>query len=222
MSPGTTDTARGLTVPSQRRRLGVSFGVAAVIGLVASPFLPWQAAVLIGWDALAASYTARIWALITRLDAATTQALATREDNSRTAADVLLVAASVASLVGSAALLVLKTSTNDNNLAVILTIIAVGTVALSWATVHTVFTLRYARLYYTDNTGGIDFSSDDQPDYTDFAYVAFTVGMTFQVSDTDISSRAIRRAILRHALLSYMFGAVILAVTINVLGNLFA
>ena len=142
MSTGTKDTERGLTVPSQRRRLGVSFGAAVVIGLAASPFLPWQAALLIGWDALAASYAARIWALITRLDGATTQDLATREDNSRTAADVLLVAASVASLVGSASLLVLKTSTNDNNLAVLLTIIAVGAVALAWAPVHTVFTLR--------------------------------------------------------------------------------
>jgi uncharacterized membrane protein len=95
-------------------------------------------------------------------------------------------------------------------------------VAVSWAVVHTVFTLRYAHLYFEDPVGGIDFSSDADPDYRDFAYVAFTVGMTFQVSDTEIAKRTIRRAVLAHALLSYLFGAVILAVVINVLGGLFS
>ncbi len=91
---------------------------------------------------------------------------------------------------------------------------------LSWAVVHTVFTLRYAHEYYAAPSGGIDFKNDAPPDYQDFAYVAFTVGMTFQVSDTDVQKRVIRRTILRHALLSYLFGAVILAVTINVVANL--
>jgi len=69
--------------------------------------------------------------------------------------------------------------------------------------------------------GGIDFKTDDeQPDYRDFAYVAFTVGMTFQISDTDIQTRVIRRTVLRHALLAYLFGAVILAVAINLIANL--
>ena len=68
--------------------------------------------------------------------------------------------------------------------------------------------------------GGIDFKKDDPPDYVDFAYVAFTVGMTFQVSDTDIQLRAIRRAVLGHALLAYVFGTVIIAVTINVIAGL--
>ncbi len=183
---------------------------------------PWQLAILIAWDVLAASFIVRIWWWILQLDGATTEALATREDNSRAGADLLLLAASVASLVGSAAALVLKASTSDTAMAAVLTVAAVATVVLSWATVHTVFTLRYARLYYSTPPGGISFSSDDDPDYADFAYVAFTVGMTFQVSDTDISKRPLRRAILRHALLSYLFGAVILAVTINVLGNLFS
>ncbi len=208
--------------PTQRRRLVASAALGAAVGLVAAFLGPWQLAVILAWDALAVSFTARIWAFVLRLDGDRTAALATREDASRTAADLLLLAASVASLAGSASVLVLKASTNDTTLAVVLTVAAVATVAASWATVHTVFTLRYARLYYSAPVGGIDFSADDAPDYADFAYVAFTVGMTFQVSDTDISKRPLRRAILRHALLSYLFGAVILAVTINVLGNLFA
>ena len=91
---------------------------------------------------------------------------------------------------------------------------------LSWAVVHTVFALRYAHLYYTDTPGGIDFKQEPMPDYHDFAYVAFTVGMTFQVSDTDINTRPMRRAILRHALLSWLFGAIIVAMTINLIAGL--
>jgi len=88
--------------------------------------------------------------------------------------------------------------------------------------VHTVFALRYARLFYADPPGGIDFKNHgtEPPDYRDFAYVAFTIGMTFQVSDTDIQSRIVRRTVLRHALLSFFFGAVILATTVNVIASL--
>jgi uncharacterized membrane protein len=92
-------------------------------------------------------------------------------------------------------------------------------VALSWAAVHTVFALRYAHLFY-GHSGGIDFGSD-APDYRDFAYLAFTIGMTFQVSDTAIGSQEIRRTVLRHALLSYVFSVVIVATTINVIVGLF-
>lgn len=208
--------------PTERRPLSTSTVLGAAVGVAAAFFAPWQLAVILAWDALAVSFTARIWSFVLRLDGERTAALATREDNSRAAADLVLLAASVASLAGSASALVLKASTSNETLAVVLTVAAVATVAASWATVHTVFTLRYARLYYSPPVGGIDFSGDEAPDYADFAYVAFTVGMTFQVSDTDIAKRAMRRAILRHALLSYLFGAVILAVTINVLGNLFA
>ncbi len=92
--------------------------------------------------------------------------------------------------------------------------------SFSWAAVHTVFTLRYASLYHLEG-GGIDFTEGDRlPDYRDFAYVAFTIGMTFQVSDTDLTSFTIRRTALRHALLAYLFGIVIVAITINVVAGL--
>jgi uncharacterized membrane protein len=68
--------------------------------------------------------------------------------------------------------------------------------------------------------GGIAFNEKDPPDYVDFAYVALTIGLTFQVSDTDLSSKQMRRTALRHALLSYLFGAVIVALTINVVASL--
>ena len=81
---------------------------------------------------------------------------------------------------------------------------------VSWFAVHTVFTLRYAHLYYLED-GGIDFHDARDPSYADFAYMAFTVGMTFQVSDTDVTSRRIRASVFRHALLSYVFGIAVIA-----------
>ena len=87
--------------------------------------------------------------------------------------------------------------------------------------VHTVFALRYAHEYYTAPIGGVDFGDDlGKPDYIDFAYLAFTIGMTFQVSDTAVTSRTTRRTVLRHALLAYLFGAIIVAVLVNVIGSL--
>lgn len=91
---------------------------------------------------------------------------------------------------------------------------------LAWGVVHTIFTLRYGRIYYRGPDGGIDFNEKAAPDYGDFAYLAFTIGMTFQVSDTDLTSKAMRRTALRHALISYLFGAVIIGLIINVVASL--
>jgi uncharacterized membrane protein len=99
-------------------------------------------------------------------------------------------------------------------------IVGVLTVAASWFAVHTLFTVHYARLYYSDEPGGIDFHDPNPPRFRDFAYLAFTIGMTFQVSDTEIGLTAIRATVLRHALLSYLLGAVVLAVTINLIAGL--
>jgi uncharacterized membrane protein len=98
--------------------------------------------------------------------------------------------------------------------------VAVVSVALSWGLIHTLFTLRYASLYYWDQEGGIDFNQDEPPRYSDFAYLAFTLGMTFQVSDTNLQSNDIRATALRHGLLSYVFGSVILATLINLIVGL--
>jgi uncharacterized membrane protein len=153
--------------------------------------------------------------MIASLDGQSTERIATREDDSRAAVDVILLLASVASLVGVVAGLA-----HDGGKVSTLTVVAIVTVVLSWLTVHSSFTLRYAHLYYIEPIGGISFGNDQDPDYMDFAYLAFTIGMTFQVSDTEISERAIRRTITRHALLSYLFGTVIVGVAINVVGSL--
>jgi uncharacterized membrane protein len=194
-------------------------GSAGLIVAVAAGLLaPWQVSGLLAWDTGAAIFCAWVWLAVSGADATTTQRIATREDDSRTAADLVLIAASVASLLGVGFAL-LKASGESGSARVMTTTVAVATVALSWLAVHTVFTLRYAHIYYLEG-GGIDFHNDQAPDYGDFAYVAFTLGMTYQVSDTDLTSRRIRTAALRHALLSYLFGIAVIAITINVVAGL--
>jgi uncharacterized membrane protein len=153
------------------------------------------------------------------LDGEQTSRIATMEDNSRALASVVVVAAAVMSLIGDGFAMV-KAKSVDRPLDVALTVATVVTVATAWCTVHTTYLLRYAHLYYRGEEGGIEFHADTKPDYRDFLYLAATVGMTFQVSDTDISDRAIRRTVTHHALVSFVFGTVIIGLTINVMAGL--
>jgi uncharacterized membrane protein len=173
----------------------------------------WKYSALVGWDATAALFSAATWLSVRYMNAADTAAHASREDPSQPISDILLIAASLASLVAVAIVLVAANSAHGSR-RWLLAGLAVASVALSWLLIHTLFTLAYARLYQNGETG-ISFNQDDPPRYTDFAYLAFTIGMTFQVSDTPIRSSSIRAAALRHALLSYLFGAVILGTTVN-------
>ncbi len=195
----------------------VAIGLGVLAALAA--FTPWQVSVLGGWDTTALAFVVIVWFGVRGKDSAATEALAMREDDSRTSADLVLIAASVASLVGVGFAL-LKAAAETGPAHVIIIAVAVVSVVLSWASVHTVFTLRYALLYYTSPRGGVDFNESDQPRYSDFAYLSLTIGMTFQVSDTDLQTKGIRATALRHALLSYLFGAVIIATTINLIAGL--
>ncbi len=213
--PGTSGRAAA-GGPAATTRLLVCAAVGLVIGVVASVGGTWQYGVLAGWMAGAASFVTWVWLTIWPMDPQETAAHAVRDDPARGATDVLVLVAAVASL-GAVTLLLTGGSGGNKDLAAATSLVSV---ALAWGTVHTMFTTRYARLYYTDDAGGIDFNQDDPPQYSDFAYLAFTLGMTFQVSDTDIKSRDIRRTVLRHALLSYLFGVVIIAATINLVAGL--
>jgi uncharacterized membrane protein len=205
----------GLEATSEVSRVLAS----GVIGLVVAAGLvllaPWEVTVLSGWIVAATTFVARVWLRVSRLDGAETATVATREDASQASAHIMVIGASVVSLVGVAVTLA-QASLEAGASKIVLTAAAILTVFASWALVHTVFMLRYAHTYYGRPVGGIDFSSEEDPNYHDFAYLAFTIGMTFQVSDTDLTTGVMRRLALRHALLSYLFGAVILATTINV------
>src|SRR5262245_1678130 len=197
-------------------------GGAALLGLItggiAFRLVRWQFAALVGWDTLALTILLAVWTQIWTFDCERTAALSIREDETRATAGLLELAAATVSLVG--VFYALQQASELAGLArVVLTAAAMLTIVVSWTLVNTVFTLRYAHLHFTSKVGGLDFHGDTPPDYRDFAYVAFTVGMTYQVSDTEVRDPAIRRLVLQQALLSYLFGAFIIAATINVVAG---
>jgi uncharacterized membrane protein len=191
--------------------LGVAAGVAVSIPST------WQYGILIGWMCAAALFVAWTWFTIWPMDNRETSRHATRDDPGRASSDVIVLLAAVASL-GAVGLLLLGGAGTGGRVAE--AILSFGSVALAWSVVHTMFTTRYARLYYSGPKGGVDFKEDDSPQYSDFAYLAFTIGMTFQVSDTDLVTKQFRANALRHALLSYLFGVVIIATMINLVAGL--
>jgi uncharacterized membrane protein len=205
--------------PPAGSKVAACFLTGAACTAVVWQFIRPAPALLMGWDIAALIYLVMVWGAIYRKSAAVTARLAGEEDPSSPVAELVAVVASVAALVAVGFALVRAGQATGGTKAML---IALGTVsvAVSWLVVHTVYVLRYARTYYAAPEGGINFHEEERPDYLDFAYFAFTVGMTFQVSDTDISKKGIRRLTLHHALLSYVFGAVILATAINVFATL--
>jgi uncharacterized membrane protein len=202
------------------RRLLVAAAVGLASGLALAAVLPWRLAVLGGWNATALTFLLSVAPIILGADGPRTQHIAVREDMNRDVARLLLLAASAASLVAVGFALGLARHESGAE-RVLLVSMAAGTIFISWTVVNTVFTLRYARLYYLGAGDGIDFGDPTRPpDYRDFAYVAFTIGMTYQVSDTMLHARGIRRTVLVHAALSYVFGVVIVAAGVNVVAGL--
>jgi uncharacterized membrane protein len=201
-------------------RLGVGLlaGLAVLAGSLAAG-ASWQVALSGAWCGAALVFLAWVWTSIWGKDADATAEHATAEDVSRAMADLIVIGASIASL-GAVGYTLVEASGEHGATKVLLILLVVATVTLAWASVHTIYTLRYADLYYRAPVGGIDFKSDEPPEYRDFAYVALTIGMTYQVSDTDLQTKKIRRPAIRHALISFVFGAVLVAITINVVASL--
>lgn len=190
---------------------GLMVGLVPVVG-------PWVAAVA-GWIALAGTFSVWTWLVVGRLDAADTRRHATVEDATHATSRAILVLASLASLVGVG--VVLFAGSRGDSAIPWEAMIGVASVVASWVLVHLLYMLHYAKLYYAGGAhAAIAFNGEDEPDYHDFAYLAFTIGMTYQVSDTALPGSQVRRAVLRHALLSYLFGAVVLAVMINLVVQL--
>lgn len=209
-----------LSATSERRRVEACAAGGVVAGAALLIVAPWQLAVLVGWVTTAALLLLWVWSEIGRLDASSTRLVATREDDSRAAARSVLVASSVMSLFAVVAALH-RASSAASRLAITLTAVSLTAVVLSWLVVNTQFVLRYSHLYYGGPAaGGVDFPGGEEPSYRDFAYLGFTVGMTFQVSDTAITDAAVRATVLRHALLAFLFNVAIIATTINVVARL--
>jgi uncharacterized membrane protein len=216
MEPPEPDTP---LAPPTRTGLAATRVMVGAIGGIAAAVLAmafgaaWSVAALAASDVAAFVYIVWVWATIAGADAAAAARIARTEDSSRAAADAVLVGAGAASLVAVVFTLAEAGDTGAPGRG-LLTALAIGSVLLAWMSVHTVYLLRYARLYYTPPVGGINFQGE-APDYVDFAYLALTIGMTFQVSDTDLTGKAARRVALHHALLSYLFGTGIVAITVS-------
>ena len=196
---------------------GVTFTVVLTGALLADA--PAGVAIAAAWGAAALASVSSIWIQVGRWDPAETAAHARAEDVSQRVADLIVVSASVCSLV-PVGLTILSAGRHHGTDKVLLILLATSVVALSWALVHTVYALRYGDLYYATPTGGIDFNASGEPDYRDFAYLALTIGMTYQVSDTNLTTKAVRRTATRHALLAFLFGSVIVALLINTVASL--
>lgn len=195
----------------------IRIAVALVVGVLAAALTgllghEWHYAPAAGWIMAATVYLAATWWVVLPMDGAETRAHVMRrfEDGTPGLSHVVVLVSSVASLAGVGYLLAAETVRDRHTLEALVGILSV---VAAWLAIHTTFTLRYAQLYYRGD-GGVDFQGGP-PSYADFAYLAFTVGMTYQVSDTTLTSRQIRGAVLSQALVSFVMGAVVLASTIN-------
>lgn len=209
------DAAKG----ASKLRMVVMFAAGLLAGVAAALAGLAAISLVVGWIVACLVYLVWVYAIVYRFDGGGTRQHAKAEDPSRSTSQILLIVASLASL-GIVGFTVIEASKASGLRADALAGLAVASVALSWFLIHTLYMLRYAVLYYRGEEGGIDFNQPEPPDYKDFAYLAFDLGMTYQVSDTTVSDRIIRHLITRHCLLSYLFGTVILASLINLIAGL--
>ncbi|CAM3745618.1 MULTISPECIES: DUF1345 domain-containing protein [Tsukamurella] len=184
--------------------------VTGAVGFLVDPTL----GVLAGIGAAAAAFVITGWMVLWPLDADSTRATVQREDFRPKVTELVVAVIALSGLVAIVTLLVAGESENKDAAAAAALIAAFSV----WAALHLTYATQYADLFYGDRgdtPGGIDFNSDDPPAYRDFFYFSYNLGMTYQVSDTSVSSREIRSVVLRHCLLSYVFGTLILATAIN-------
>jgi uncharacterized membrane protein len=169
------------------------------------------------WNVATAMALFWVWRISWHQGSEGTERLAEAESRSRSTDSGILLA-SVTSL-GAVAWALVRSSGHRDSLAIALIVVSVLTAILSWALVNTVFALKYARAYYLED-GGIDFKQSTPPTYSDFAYLAFTIGMSYAVAESEPASTSIRKIAFGHALLSYLFGTVLLAVAVNLVTDL--
>ncbi|MFP9114660.1 DUF1345 domain-containing protein [Flavobacterium sp. RHBU_3] len=179
---------------------------------------------IISWDIFAIGISSMMWLLFSTTTADEQKEIVQRQDDDIAVIFAIVLVSVCISFTGALLLTFNNNSSDfDKGLRTVATIAAITS---SWVLLHTIFTVRYAHLYHDssivkteDKTGGIDFPNPEPPDYIDFAYFSFVIGMTFQVSDVTISSKTIRRYALMHSLISFVFNTIIVALTVNILAG---
>ena len=178
----------------------------------------WRASskLLIGWDIALLSYLVLVARVMARASVAHIKRQAAVQDEGAVALLALTAAAVAASLGAIFAEVAAVDRTNPYYGFYVA--LAIATVVLSWAFIHTIFALHYAHEFYGehDRANGLKFPDNDTPDYWDFMYFAFVIGMTFQVSDVAITNKWIRRTVVIHGALSFFFTTAIVALTVNI------
>jgi uncharacterized membrane protein len=203
-------------------RFAAAFGVAVIALLV----VPSRAGIgvnyLVAWNAAAAVYLALAWTHIVHADPSETRRYARAQDVSSYIIFVTVLIAAFAS-VGAIAILLEGVKDLRGLSKAVHVGLSLSALVLSWLLIHTVYTFHYARRYYDSHPAtnadvrGLSFPGTENPDYFDFAYYAFVIGMTSQVSDVAVSSRHIRRITLLHGALSFLFNIAILALSVNII-----
>jgi uncharacterized membrane protein len=207
-----------LRVMRARPRLILSFMLGLAVLILLPSTLRLATRLVLGWDVAVILYLALIYTLMTRSRSGHIRDHAAREDEGRLGILVLTVAAALASL--GAILSELGTSGGSARTPTQLAL-GLATIVLSWTFIHTLFAVHYAHEYY--GAGGkkacLNFPGDGDPDYLDFVYFSFVIGMTCQVSDVAVASKPTRRVVNGHGIVSFFFNTALLALTVNIAAN---
>jgi uncharacterized membrane protein len=200
-----------LRIIRARPRLFIAALLAIIVSLLLPAELRLSAHVLIGWDAGVAFYLISAFMLMAGADVTRIRRRAAIVDEGRFAILVVVVGAAVASLGGILAQLGAGRAPTHLALATI-------TILLSWMFVHVIFALHYAHEFYAAKPGGggLTFPGGEDPDYWDFLYFSLVIGMTSQVSDVAVTGRTIRRTVAAHGVVSFLFNAALIALTVNI------
>ena len=200
-----------------RPRLFMSAAVGVVVTAVLAVSTDWRQAtrLLVGWDIAMALYLALAFHMMGRADVRRLRRHAAEQDEGRFTILVLTVAAALASLAAIFAELGTGAGAAGERRPAQM-IVATCTILLSWAFIHTMFALHYAHEFYDDKGGrGMAFPGGGEPDYWDFVYFSFVIGMTSQVSDVGVTTKRVRRTVAAHGVVSFVFNAALLALTVN-------
>lgn len=181
--------------------------------------------IMIGWDTFSLGMIIMSWMTFSITNSRQIREQAKVQDSSRVLIFVTVLVSTFAGFLAVLLLIISKKEFKDTE--ALHLVVAIGGMLFAWFLVHTIFTFRYAHIFYGDDeedsnthAGGLKFPGDDKPDYIDFAYYSFVLGMTFQVSDVDITSKRLRRLSLLHSILSFIFNTVMIALTINIMAGL--
>jgi uncharacterized membrane protein len=199
---------------------------AAALALFAPPWMRTTVRVVACYDAAVVAMLFWFGRLVLRMSPSETKALASEEDPGRGAAFVLTLVAVAFGLFAAFSVL----GHGPHNLApereATIDLLGFAAVALGWLLIHTIFIFRYAHLYYRNadrgnaNRRGLNFPGDAEPDYMDFAYFSLVVGMTFQVSDVQVTTRSIRAFVLFQGLIAFGYYTSLVALVVNLLSGL--